>query len=78
MGTASVHGSDARLHDRILTTGRRASGAHYHPTILETRAMTRLQRYYRRRAIVEYTFITLATLAAAAFDATLFYAWWLS
>jgi hypothetical protein len=40
--------------------------------------MTRLQRYYRRRAIVEYTFLAVATIACAALDAAVLYAWWLS
>jgi hypothetical protein len=37
--------------------------------------MTRLQRYHRRRAIAEYTFLTIATLACAAVDVYVSAAW---
>jgi hypothetical protein len=37
--------------------------------------MTRLQRYHRRRAIAEYTFLSLATLACLAFDVYVIAAW---
>jgi len=37
--------------------------------------MTRLQLYYRRRAIVEYTFIAIVTIACAVLDGAVLYAW---
>ncbi len=37
--------------------------------------MTRLQLYYRRRAIAGYTFIAIATLACAAVDVYVVAAW---
>jgi hypothetical protein len=37
--------------------------------------MTRLQIYHRRRAIAEYTFLTLATLACLALDVYVIAAW---
>ena len=37
--------------------------------------MTRLQRYHRNRAIAEYTFIAIATIACAAVDVYVIAAW---
>lgn len=40
--------------------------------------MTRVQRYHRNHDRLAVAVATLATLAAAAFDAAVIYAWFLS
>lgn len=40
--------------------------------------MTRIQRYHRNHDRLAFALAALATLAAAAFDAAVIYAWWLS
>jgi hypothetical protein len=40
--------------------------------------MTRVQRYHRRRDRLAIAAATVLTLAMAAFDAAVIYAWWLS
>ena len=40
--------------------------------------MTRVQRYHRNHDRLAIAVATLATIACAAFDAAVIYAWWLS
>ena len=40
--------------------------------------MTRVQRYHRNHDRLAIAIATIATIAFAAFDAAVIYAWWLS
>ena len=40
--------------------------------------MTRIQRYHARRDHLAIVIATIGTLACAALDAAVIYAWWLS